>query len=71
MMGYMTDAQREALELALTRWAEQRRASDDSRDDLVRTAVSNGVPKHRVHILTGIARTTIDKIVSDREGDQQ
>lgn len=66
-MGYMTEAQRLTLELALTRWADQRRAADASRDDLVRTAVANGISKNRIHVLTGIARTTIDRIIAGEE----
>lgn len=33
------------------------------RDNRVRAAVMAGVSKHRVHQLTGIARTTIDRIL--------
>lgn len=36
-----------------------------SRDERVRTAVAAGVSKNRVYQLTGIARTTIDRIVGD------
>jgi len=60
MMGYMTDAQRVELEAALVRWAE----NNSGRDELVRSAVAAGISKHRVHILTGLARTTVDTIVS-------
>lgn len=49
-----------AAEIALADWAEQNKR----RDDLVRQAIQAGVSKHRVHVLTGIARTTIDRIVS-------
>lgn len=43
-----------------------------SRDERVRAAVAVGVSKHRVHILTGIARTTIDTILaSDEPGEDQ
>jgi hypothetical protein len=34
------------------------------RDEVVRAAVEAGVSKADVHRLTGIARTTIDRIVS-------
>ena len=50
---------REEAELMLIEWA----ASRDSRDSLVRAAVSAGISKHRVYVLTGIARTTIDDIL--------
>jgi murein tripeptide amidase MpaA len=35
------------------------------RDDMVRRARAAGVSKHRIHILTGIARTTIDRILKE------
>ena len=66
-------AQQEA-EAALSRWAKQRQEVDAereelarARDDLVLAALEAGITKHRIHVLTGIARTTIDKIVN-REG---
>lgn len=34
------------------------------RDNRVRAAVRAGVSKHRVHVLTGISRTTIDRILA-------
>jgi len=54
--------EQQAAEIALAEWAEQ----NVRRDDLVRQAVRLGVSKHRVHVLTRIARTTIDRIVDAR-----
>lgn len=51
--------EQQAAEIALADWAEQ----NARRDDLVRQAIQLGVSKRRVHVLTGIARTTIDRIV--------
>jgi hypothetical protein len=48
-------------ERALVAWAEHYR----NRDSLVRAALRAGVTKHRVHVLTGIARTTIDRIAAN------
>jgi hypothetical protein len=48
-------------ENALTVWAAQ----NARRDDLVRRARAVGVPKNRIHALTGIARTTIDRILQE------
>ncbi len=45
----------------LTEWATVTR----DRDNRVRAAVAAGVTKHRVSVLTGIARTTIDRILLD------
>jgi hypothetical protein len=49
---------RQARDL-LTEWAEVTR----SRDDRVRTAYISGLSKSEISRLTGIARTTIDRIV--------
>jgi hypothetical protein len=60
---------RQAREL-LTGWAAERRAVAGRRDEVVRAAVEAGVSKTEVYRLTGIARTTIDRIVgpAPREG---
>jgi molybdopterin-guanine dinucleotide biosynthesis protein A len=49
------------LEQELAEWA----ASQADRDNLVRAALAAGVTKQRVHELTGIARTTINRILAD------
>ena len=59
----LDDPKQEALKDALARWARQRTELDTTRDPLVRAAVEAGVSKHRIHVLTGIARTTIDTII--------
>ena len=53
---------RQAREV-LTVWAAERRAVAGKRDEVVRAAVEAGVSKAEVHRLTGIARTTIERIV--------
>jgi hypothetical protein len=47
----------EQAESALQAWATVQR------DDLVRAAYRAGVSKNRIHTLTGIARTTVDRIL--------
>lgn len=47
-------------EEALEAWA----ASDRQRDQLVRAANAAGVSKNRIHTITGIARTTVDRILA-------
>jgi hypothetical protein len=59
----LEDPKREAFQDALARWARDRAELDATRDPLVRGAVEAGLSKHRIHVLTGIARTTIDTIV--------
>lgn len=44
----------------LAEWVEV----TSSRDDRVREAVAAGLSKHRVHVLTRIARTTVDRILA-------
>jgi hypothetical protein len=53
----MTAAEAEEL---LTKWA----AVDRSRDERIKAARAAGLSKHRIHVLTGIARTTIDKVLA-------
>ena len=48
-------------ERMLAEWA----ASFGGRDAVVLAAHHAGVPKHRIHVLTGIARTTLDRILSE------
>lgn len=51
---------REAREL-LIEWA----AVDRSRDERIRVAVASGLSKSEVFRLTGVARTTIDRIIEE------
>ena len=54
---------RQAREM-LTAWAAEQDAVAGRRDEVVQAAVDAGLSKTEVHRLTGIARTTIDRIVS-------
>lgn len=47
-----------ALTDELADWAD----GNAKRDGLVRRAIAAGISKRRVHVITGIARTTIDRI---------
>jgi len=49
---------RAAAEWALQNWATAHR----KRDDLIRLAVAAGVDTHRIHQITGVAKTTITRI---------
>jgi hypothetical protein len=66
----LAGTQRETSEFSLTWWAERQRELNETRDGLVRQALDWGLSKHRVHVLTGIARTTIDRIVAESAEDQ-
>lgn len=54
------DLERNRLERQLILWA----LCQNHRDELIRQALRAGVTKHRIFRLTGIARTTIDRIAS-------
>ncbi|MER6534660.1 DUF6003 family protein [Streptomyces sp900105755] len=43
------------------------RAITDGRDDMVRRARTAGVSKNRIHVLSGIARTTVDRILKEKD----
>jgi hypothetical protein len=58
---------RQAREL-LTAWAADQAAIIRRRDEVVRAAVAAGVSKIEVHRLTGIARTTVDRIIAAESG---
>lgn len=53
----MTPGEAEAM---LAEWT----AVTHSRDERVRAAVAAGVTKHRIHVITGLARSTIDRILA-------
>jgi len=55
----------EEAEAALQAWATVQR------DELVHAAHQAGVSKNRIHVLTGIARTTIDRILEAPMGTTQ
>ena len=59
---------RQAREM-LTAWAAEWRSVAGRRDKVVRAAVDAGLSKAEVHRLTGIARTTIDRIVGPAPGE--
>jgi hypothetical protein len=56
---------REEAEAALRAWATVQR------DELVQAAHQAGVSKNRIHVLTGIARTTVDRIMEAPVGTTQ
>jgi hypothetical protein len=47
----------------LTAWAAEHGAVGSQRDEVVQAAVDAGLSKSEVHRLTGMARTTIDRIL--------
>ena len=65
----LEDPKREAFKDALARWARDRAELDATRDPLVRGAMEAGLSKHRIHVLTGLARTTIDTIVQSEPAE--
>lgn len=62
---YTTAMTTEQAEAALQAWATVQR------DELVQAAYQAGVSKNRIHAITGIARTTIDRILESPVGTPQ
>ncbi|MFF2852713.1 hypothetical protein ACFVT5_41430 [Streptomyces sp. NPDC058001] len=56
---------REEMRAATEQLLSHYRQIADGRDRMVRDATTVGVTKNRIHTLTGIARTTIDRILED------
>jgi hypothetical protein len=54
---------RQAREL-LARWAADQAAVTARRDEVIRAAVDAGLSKSEAHRLTGIAQTTVDRIIA-------
>jgi hypothetical protein len=52
----------------LTAWAAEQDAVDSRRDEVIRVAIDAGLSKSEVHRLTGIARTTFDRIAGYHRG---
>lgn len=59
-----TETGAEAIEQALAKWSDDQAKLPQRRSRLVLSALAAGVTKHRIHVLSGIARTTIDDIIS-------
>lgn len=60
----MTGEQQEASRQALRSWRRRSDSVSGDRDPLVRTAIDSGLSKEEVHVLTGLGRNTIDRILS-------
>ena len=57
-----SDAGRSAARATLRRWGTNRRALENDRDQVVLGALEAGLTKEEIHILTGLGRSTIDRI---------
>jgi hypothetical protein len=62
---------KEQAEKALRIWAQERGRIAAQRDPLVQDAYVSGVNKHQIHILTGLARTTVDDILKIYDEEQK
>jgi hypothetical protein len=54
---------------ALRSWRRRKQSLDRERDPLVTTALAAGLTKEEVHVLTGLGRTTIDRIATRSEAE--
>jgi DNA invertase Pin-like site-specific DNA recombinase len=70
MSGMRDLTLREARQLLVT-WGADRDAVDQRRDEVIRIAVDAGISKSEAHRITGISRSTIDRIVASAPGDPQ
>ena len=57
----MTEWSRDHAEQELAAWA----AANEYRDEILKGAYRAGVTKARIHAITGVARTTIDRVLQD------
>ena len=64
-----TSEKREALRESLRKWGRTQRWQAEHRDPMVRAALEAGVTIEEVHQLTGLGRSTIDRIIK-RGGDR-
>ncbi len=62
-MRYMPKIGPEKSEAALVAWREAHERHTAERDRLVRQAEAAGITINRIYVLTGIARTTIYRIL--------
>jgi hypothetical protein len=61
---------RDALREELRAWGETQRAQAANRDRLVLACLDSGLfTKEEIHVLTGLGRTTIDRIEKSRDRD--
>lgn len=55
-------AKQDALRESLRKWGRTQRSQAEDRDPLVLACLGAGITKEEIHILTGLGRTTIDRI---------
>jgi hypothetical protein len=67
IVSYMA-SERERFEESLRGWASDTQKLTGQRDLLVTHALELGITKHRIYVLTGISRTTIDRIIAKETG---
>jgi hypothetical protein len=67
-MDYMREPTVQEARQMLTEWAVKQAAVSTERDIVIRQAVRAGLSKIEVHRLTGVARTTVDRIVESPAG---
>ena len=63
------DEQRSILRKALRSYGNRRRSLETERDPLVRAALEVDISIEEIHMSTGLARTTIDRIRKDADVD--
>jgi hypothetical protein len=64
----MSSSAEDEFRKTFTAWARRRRAVNADRDAMVADALAHGISKEEIHILTGLGRTTIDRIIGKTAG---
>jgi transposase len=57
------ETKRDALREGLRKWGSAQRSQDEHRDPLVLAALAAGITVEEVHQVTGLGRSTIERIV--------
>jgi transposase len=58
----------DSVRAALRSWRKRSEALAAERDPLIMTALAAGLAKEEVHQMTGVGRSTIDRIIARRAG---
>jgi hypothetical protein len=59
----MSSSTEDETRKTLAAWGRRRKADNAARDAMVTDALANGISREEIHILTGLGRTTIDRII--------
>jgi hypothetical protein len=64
----MSSSTEDEFRKTFTAWARRRKAVNADRDTMVAAALAHGISREEIHILTGLGRTTVDRIADKTAG---